>query len=84
LFEVVVSVWIFATSVICPVGLIGGRMGQVLRLNPMTPIIEGYRAAPVTGGNPLTRAFAAAVSMLTLAVIWVVFHRTEYTFAENI
>jgi hypothetical protein len=45
---------------------------------------RGLSAAPVTGGNPLTRAFAAAVSMLTLAVIWVVFHRTEYTFAENI
>jgi lipopolysaccharide transport system permease protein len=86
LFEVVLQVWMFATSVLYPVGLIGGRMGQVLLLNPMTPIIESYRAALVTGDDPLTPAFAAAavVSMLTLAVTWVVFHRAEYTFAENI
>lgn len=86
LFEIVLSVWMFATSVIYPVHLIGGRTGQVLRLNPMTPVIEGYRAALVTGDNPLTPAFAAAavLSMLTLAVAWVWFHRAEYSFAENI
>jgi len=86
LFEIVLSVWMFATSVIYPVGLIGGRTGQVLRLNPMTPVIEGYRAALVTGDNPLTPAFAAAavVSMLTLVVAWVWFHRAEYSFAENV
>jgi ABC-type polysaccharide/polyol phosphate export permease len=52
----------------------------------MTPVIEGYRAALVTGDNPLTPAFAAAavVSILTLAISWVAFHRAEYTFAENI
>jgi lipopolysaccharide transport system permease protein len=86
LFEVVLQVWMFATSVLYPVGLIGGRTGQLLRFNPMTPVVEGYRAALITGENPFTPAFVAAagVSILTLAVAWVVFHRAEYTFAENI
>jgi lipopolysaccharide transport system permease protein len=86
LFDVVLMVWMFATSVLYPVSLIGGRTSQVLQLNPMTPIVESYRAAVVTGTNPFTPAFAiaATVSALTLAVAWVIFHRAEYTFAENI
>lgn len=86
LFEVALSVWMFATSVIYPVALVGGRLGHVLQFNPMTPIIEGYRTALVRGGDPLTPAFAAAavVSIVVLASAWLIFHRAEYTFAENV
>ena len=34
LFEIVLSVWMFATSVVYPVDRIGGALGQVLALNP--------------------------------------------------
>lgn len=86
LFEVVLTVWMFATPVVYPVELVGGRLGAVLRANPMTPIIDAYRAVLLRGEVPPLVPFAGAmlVSVATLAVAWVVFHRAEFTFAENV
>lgn len=86
LFEIVLTVWMFLTSVIYPVELVGGTAGRLLTLNPMTPIIDGYRRAILLGQTPLTPAFAAAaaLSVVTLTVAWVTFHRSEFSFAENI
>jgi ABC-type polysaccharide/polyol phosphate export permease len=86
LFEVVLTIWMFATSVLYPISLVGGRTAQLMRLNPMTPIIEGYRDALLTGQNPLTPAFGGAATMAALIFLtaWVIFHRAEYRFAENI
>jgi ABC-type polysaccharide/polyol phosphate export permease len=86
LFEVVLNVWMFATSVVYPVSLIGGRLCLVLRANPMTPIIDGYRSILFQGELPTAGPFLAAaiLSAAVLAVCWVVFHRAEFTFAENI
>jgi ABC-type polysaccharide/polyol phosphate export permease len=86
LFEVVLAVAMFSTSVLYPVSLVGGRTAQLMALNPMTPIIDGYRAALFYGTNPFTPAFvvAAAASLLLFALAWLIFHRAEFTFAENI
>ncbi len=86
LFEIVITVWMFLTSVVYPVELIGGRMGQLLLLNPMTPIIDAYRRVILLGETPFTPAFGAAslLALLTLGGAWVAFHRAEFEFAENI
>jgi lipopolysaccharide transport system permease protein len=86
LFEIVLTVWMFATSVVYPTSLVGGRLADVLALNPMTPIIDGYRAALFGGPSPATPAFLVAglVSVTLLCVAWLTFHRAEYTFAENV
>jgi len=86
LFEIVVTVWMFATSVLYPVDKIGGIMGAVMRLNPMTPIVDAYRDVLIRGRNPFTPdlAVAAAVSFVILALSWLYFHRAEFQFAENI
>ena len=52
LFEVVITVWMFATSVVYPIALVGGKLGLLMRLNPMTPIIEGYRSVILFGQPP--------------------------------
>jgi lipopolysaccharide transport system permease protein len=85
IFEVVLTVWMFATSVLYPVSLIGGRVAKLMYLNPMTPIVDGYRRAMVMGESPLTPAFAATavVAGVMFVAAWIVFHRAEYTFAEN-
>ena len=85
LFEVVLTLWMFASSVLYPVELVGGRMSSLLRLNPMTPILDAYRGTLLTNTLP-GRAFAVAgvVSVLALAIAWLSFHRAEYEFAENI
>ncbi len=86
LFEVVITVWMFATSVVYPVHLVGGRLAKVLMLNPMTPIIDGYRSVLLRGTLPDPGPFAAAavLSLVVLAIGWVVFHRMEFRFAEEI
>jgi lipopolysaccharide transport system permease protein len=86
LFEIVLTVWMFATSVVYPVGNVSGRLGQVLLLNPMTPIIDAYRSVLLYKSLPADGPFlyATVVSLLTLAIGWVMFHRAEFTFAERV
>jgi lipopolysaccharide transport system permease protein len=86
IFEVVVTLWMFATSVLYPVRTLGGRLGTLLRLNPMTPIIDGYRDV-LFGGKPpnwLDLGAAALLSIVVLFAAWVQFHRSEFEFAERI
>jgi len=85
LFEIVLTVWMFATSVVYPIDQVGGKLGALLTLNPMTPIIDGYRATILRGQPPDTGPLAVAgvLAVVTLALGWLVFHRAEYQFAEN-
>lgn len=86
LFEIVLAVWMFATSVVYPVERIGGRLAAVLAWNPLTPIIDAYRAVILRGELPAAGPFAAAaaLSFAVLALGWLAFHRAEFKFAENI
>jgi lipopolysaccharide transport system permease protein len=85
LFEVVITVWMFATSVLYPVSAIGGKLGVLLQLNPMTPIVDAYRQTILLGRPPsMAFALAAVGALITLAVGWVVFHRAAFTFAESV
>ena len=86
LFEIAIAVWMFATSVVYPVDLVHGRLGTLLRLNPMTPLIDAFRAVVVGNVAFNVPAFlaASAVSVVGLLVAWLLFHRAEFTFAENI
>jgi homopolymeric O-antigen transport system permease protein len=85
LFEVVITIWMFGTSVVYPLDGVGGKLGTILRLNPMTPIIDGYRDV-LLRGEPLPPMFwaAAGLAVLTLAGAWLLFHRSEFRFAEMI
>jgi homopolymeric O-antigen transport system permease protein len=86
LFEIVLTVWMFASSVLYPLSGIGGRTGAVMALNPMTHIIDAYRSVLFTGQLPDGQAFVvtALCSLVLLISSWVWFHSAEYTFAENI
>jgi lipopolysaccharide transport system permease protein len=86
LFEIVVTVWMFLTSVLYPMDLVTGRLKIVLLLNPMTPIIDAYRSVILLNQMPAAVPFGltAALSAVLLAVCWLAFHRAEFRFAENI
>jgi lipopolysaccharide transport system permease protein len=85
LFDVVLSVWMFATSVVYPVDRIGGWLGPLLGLNPMTPIIDAYRQVILLGQAPGASFYAAgAIASTLLVVAWFCFHRAEFEFAENL
>jgi len=86
LFELVIMVWMFATSVVYPIRLVGGTMARLASLNPMTPIIEAYRDVLLRGRLPDPVGFTATavMSFVVLAIAWVAFHRAEFEFAERI
>jgi ABC-type polysaccharide/polyol phosphate export permease len=84
-FEVVVQIWMFATSVLYPAGQVDGVVGAVLSLNPVTAIVDACRDVVLFGRLPgADFAVAAVVSVLLLMWSWTVFHRAEFRFAENI
>jgi lipopolysaccharide transport system permease protein len=87
LFEIVINVWMFLTSVLYPIQLLGrGPLTTLLSLNPMTPIIDAYRSTILLNQLPDPAPFGAAalVSLLLVAASWLAFHRAEFRFAENI
>lgn len=86
LFELVLTIWMFASSVLYPLDFIGGKLGALIRLNPMTWMIDAYRSAifGVPMANPKGFLIVAAVSLVCLALSWLAFHRSEYRFAENL
>jgi ABC-type polysaccharide/polyol phosphate export permease len=76
----------FASSVLYPLDFIGGRLGFVMRLNPMTWIIDAYRSVffGLPMNHPVGFIVIALLSGVALAAAWLVFHRSEYLFAESL
>lgn len=84
-FELVLTVWMFASAVVYPSEPLTGWFGLAVRANPMTTIVEAFRSA-VLYGQPPGAAFAwtAAATAVLLPAAWLLFHRTEFQFAERI
>jgi lipopolysaccharide transport system permease protein len=80
-----VQLWMYATPVVFPLSVVPERWRWLLYLNPMTGIVEGFRAALL--GKPidlvaLASSFAWAVVLLTAAIVY--FERVERRFADII
>jgi ABC-2 type transport system permease protein/lipopolysaccharide transport system permease protein len=86
LFELVITMWMFATSVLYPTDLAPGVYGTVLHLNPMTAIIDGYRNVLLFGQSPISPHFiwTALGSLVILVGSGLIFHRAEFKFAESV
>jgi len=86
LVEALVMVWMFATSVVYPIQRVGGRLGAVLGLNPLTPLVDAYRSVILYNQAPDASAVAyvTTISIVLLGIVWLVFHRAEFTFAERV
>jgi lipopolysaccharide transport system permease protein len=80
-----IQLWLFVSSVILPSSSVGPKWRWLLRLNPMSGIIEGYRAALF--GTPFDWPAIGIASVLTLvALIYSAysFSRAERRFADII
>jgi ABC-type polysaccharide/polyol phosphate export permease len=86
LFEAAIMIWMFASSVLYSLKDVTGLAGTLLRLNPMTPIIDAYRDVIIFSRMPALEplGLCAIFSVVLLGVSWLSFHRTEFKFAENI
>ena len=85
IFEVVITLGMFTTSAVYPIDTIGGRLGTLIRLNPVTGIIEAYRSTLLYGQLPdVSFVWAAVISIVMVGGAWIIFHRSEFKFAESV
>jgi lipopolysaccharide transport system permease protein len=80
------QLWMFATPVAYPIRVIPEWLKPLYMLNPMAPIIDGYRRAFLLGQAPDLPALAvsAAITVALSALALAVFKRAELTFADVI
>lgn len=78
------QLWLFATPVIYPSGMLQGRWRIILGLNPMTGVVEGFRWGLLGIGDAPGGMIWASVGVTFLLVITgvIYFNRMEETFAD--
>ncbi len=86
LFRSIIQLWMFITCVIYQLDSADGWKRVLIQLNPMTPIIRGYRDCLIAGRSPFDGAFlwAAIAASAVLVGGWAWFRRREHAFAEMI
>lgn len=83
LIPVLMQLWMYASPVVYPAGLVPGRWRYIYELNPMTGLIGGFRTA-VLGGqiNWMSLASATAFIFILLIIASIQFRRMEHEFAD--
>jgi lipopolysaccharide transport system permease protein len=81
----VVQLWMFVTPIIYPSSIVPERWRWLLALNPLTGVIEGYRAALFGRSfNWTGLAISSGVALALLVCSAYTFKRMEKTFADII
>ncbi|PYS93736.1 MAG: phosphate ABC transporter permease [Acidobacteria bacterium] len=77
--------WMFASPIIYPLRKLQGRWYWLLTANPVTGIVEGFRAALAGHAAPLVPVLVSVALTLALLVCAIyLFRRLEVTFADVI
>lgn len=81
-----VQLWMYATPVIYPVSAVPEQLQPLIRLNPITPIVESFRYAYLGAGtvSPLNLAYSAIFTLVVLLIGVLLFNRTEATFMDTV
>ena len=81
-----VQLWLYATPVTYASTMIPAKYLALYRLNPMTPVIELFRAAFLGAGSfdPVSYAISLGTTVLVLLVGLVLFNRIEKTFMDTV
>ena len=81
-----VSLLMYATPVIYPVSSIPARYQALIRLNPMTPIVETFRYAFLGAGSadPLALLYSFGFMIVIVVLGAVLFNRVEATFMDTV
>jgi lipopolysaccharide transport system permease protein len=78
------QVWLYATPIAYPAGIIRGKWHLIFALNPMTGVVEGFRWA-ILGTRSLDGTFLAISSGVTVVALLgglYYFRRMERCFAD--
>lgn len=84
-YNVIIMLWMFGSSVIYPMNVSNPKIQMILNLNPMTPILNSYRDVLLRGKLPDWSAlgYSAFVAIILLFVSWLIFYKLQYKFAEK-
>jgi ABC-type polysaccharide/polyol phosphate export permease len=76
----------FATPVAYPLSLVPASLLPLYLVNPMTPLIEGYRRILLHGQPPEPGPLAVALVAVTVVLVpaYLAFKHAERTFADVI
>jgi ABC-2 type transport system permease protein len=86
IYEAGVLAWFYATPVFYPPEIIPSKFKFLLHVNPMYALLESLRAPIYLGTAPPLDLFMSGfvISLSTLAIGWVVFHRYEAQFIYHV
>ncbi len=81
-----VSLWMYVTPVLYPVSSIPDRLRWIADVNPVTPVVETFRAGFLGAGDAswLGLGYSAAFMLVVLFVGAVIFNRVEKTFIDTV
>jgi len=81
-----VSLLMYATPVIYPSSSIPARFQWIIKLNPMTPVVETFRFAFLGGGSvhPLDLLYSFGFMLVVVMIGAVIFNRVEATFMDTV
>ena len=93
LFSFVVSLWMYATPIVYPLSLVKGKvvagldMYTIMRLNPVTPVLETFKygvlgAGEFIGWNWLAYSFVFMVVLLFIGIV--IFNKTQKSFMDTV
>ena len=81
-----VSLWMYITPVLYPVSSIPQRLRWIADVNPITPVVETFRAGFLGAGDAswLRLGYSAAFMLVVLFFGMVIFNRVEKTFIDTV
>lgn len=85
-YEAGLLAWFYATPIFYPPEIIPDKFKFLLYMNPMYALLESLRAPVYLGAAPPIGMliFGLALSLVTLAIGWIVFHRFESRFIHYV
>lgn len=93
LFSFLVSLWMYATPIVYPLSLVKGRvtagidMYTLMRLNPVTPVLETFKYGALSAGEFIGWGwllYSFAVMVLLLFFGMLVFNKTQKSFMDTV
>jgi len=81
-----VQLWMYATPVIYPTSAVPTQWRWLLKINPITPIIEAFRYGFLGAGSPSWGglAYSFGFMLLVFTIGMLIFNRVESTFMDTI
>jgi ABC-type polysaccharide/polyol phosphate export permease len=82
--------WFYATPIVYPLNMVPAPYDRWLAINPLTTLVDLYRAALLSDGSPQAAgsiaaiAILAAVALTVLVVGWWIFDRLRPAFVDEV